>query len=84
MFKPEMVASLRNAIDEAVSASVQGVKLLALRERAMIICDALTGIRRGELMGLQWQDVDFLGRRINIVRSEVDQAINDCKTEASR
>jgi len=50
----------------------------------MIICDALTGIRRGELMGLQWQDVDFLGRRINIVRSEVDQAINDCKTEASR
>ena len=57
---------------------------LALRERAMIICDALTGIRRGELMGLQWRDLDFLERRINIVRSVVDQAINDCKTEASR
>jgi len=57
---------------------------LALRERAMIICDALTGIRRGELMGLQWHDLDFLARRINISRSVVDQAINDCKTEASR
>ena len=50
----------------------------------MIICDALTGIRRGELMGLQWHDLDFLARRINISRSVVDQAINDCKTEASR
>jgi integrase len=57
---------------------------LALRERAMIVCDALTGIRRSELMGLQWQDLDFLGRRINIARSVVDQAINGCKTEASR
>lgn len=56
---------------------------LALRERAMIICDALTGIR-SELMGLVWRDLDFLGRHINIVRSVVDQAINDCKTEASR
>ena len=49
-------------------------KELALRERAMIVCDALTGIRRSELMGLQWNDLDFLGRRINIVRSVVDQA----------
>jgi integrase len=57
---------------------------LALRERAMIICDALTGMRRSELMGLQWHDLDFIGRRINIVRSVVDQAIGKCKTEASR
>lgn len=57
---------------------------LELRERAMIICDSLTGMRRSELMGLQWNDLDFLGRRINIVRSVVDQAIGKCKTEASR
>ena len=57
---------------------------LALRERAMIVCDALTGLRRSELMGLKWQDLDFIGRRINIVRSAVDQAIGKCKTEASR
>jgi integrase len=57
---------------------------LALRERSMIVCDALTGMRRSELMGLQWQDLDFIGRRINIVRSVVDQAIGKCKTETSR
>ena len=57
---------------------------LALRERAMIVCDALTGIRRSELMGLQWHDLDFIGRKINIMRSVVDQAIGKCKTEASR
>jgi site-specific recombinase XerD len=57
---------------------------LDLRERAMIICDALTGIRRSELMGLQWHDLDFMDLRINIVRSVVDQAVGTCKTEASR
>jgi len=42
---------------------------LELRERAMIVCDALTGMRRSELMGLQWHDLDFIGCRINIVHS---------------
>lgn len=57
---------------------------LELRERAMIVCDALTGMRRSELMGLQWHDLDFIGRRINIARSVVDQVVGQCKTEASR
>lgn len=50
----------------------------------MIVCDALTGMRRSELMGLQWHDFDFFELRINIVRSVVDQVIGNCKTEASR
>ena len=57
---------------------------LGIRERAMIIVDALTGIRRSELMGLQWCDVDFIGSRIEIRRSMVDQIVGKCKTEASR
>lgn len=57
---------------------------LELRERTMIVCDALTGMRRSELMGLQWSDLDFLERRINIARSVVDQIVGQCKTEASR
>lgn len=48
---------------------------LGIRERAMIIVDALTGIRRSELMGLQWGDVDFIGSRIEITRSNVDQIV---------
>lgn len=57
---------------------------LAIRERAMLVCDSLTGIRRGELMGLKWQDLDFIGERIHIVRSVVDQQVGPPKTEASR
>jgi integrase len=56
---------------------------LELRERAMIISDSLTGMRRGELTGLQWHDIDFIGLLINVARSVVDQSIGQCKTEAS-
>jgi len=52
---------------------------LALRERAMIVCDALTGIRRSELMGLQWSDLDLIELRIKIARSLVDQAIGNAR-----
>ncbi len=50
----------------------------------MIVLEALTGIRRSELMGLKWKDVDFIGGRIEITRSVVDQVIGRCKTEASQ
>jgi integrase len=58
--------------------------VLAIRERAMIVCDALTGIRRSELMGLKWADLDFLKRQINIVRSVVEQEVGETKNEASK
>ena len=57
---------------------------LGVRERAMIVTDSLTGIRRSELMGLKWNDVDFISCRIEITRSVVDQAVGKCKTEASQ
>ena len=43
------------------------------RERAMVVSAVLTGIRRSELSGLKWQDLDFIGKRIHIVRSMVDR-----------
>lgn len=57
---------------------------LSVRERAMIITDSLTGMRRSELMGLKWKDIDFSSCRIEITRSVVDQAVGKCKTEASQ
>lgn len=57
---------------------------LHVRERAMVISDALTGLRRGELFGLKWGDVDFLAMSLSVVRSYVDGHEGDCKTEASR
>jgi integrase len=57
---------------------------LALRERAMVVADALAGIRCSELMGLKWGDLDFIGCKIDIVRSVMDCTAGPCKTEAWR
>lgn len=37
-----------------------------IKWRAMIIFDLLSGLRRGELLGLRWQDVDFDSQTIRI------------------
>ena len=62
-------------------------KLIAavrLRERVLLFLDMVTGLRRGELAGLKWEDVDFLNLQINVNRSVVDQHVGKCKTEVSQ
>ena len=56
---------------------------LSIREKAMVSLDMITGIRRGELAGLKWKDIDFANLLVNVVRSVVDQRTGKCKTEAS-
>ncbi|MGA9313833.1 MAG: site-specific integrase [Solirubrobacteraceae bacterium] len=45
--------------------------------------DAFTGLRRGELIGLQWEDVDFENLVIHVRRSVVMMVEGAPKTEAS-
>ena len=40
-----------------------------IKWRAAITFDLLSGLRRGELLGLRWQDVDFETETINIVQA---------------
>jgi len=49
----------------------------------LIFLDMVTGLRRGELAGLKWADIDFLNLQINVSRSVVDQHVGKCKTEVS-
>lgn len=56
---------------------------LGIRERALISLDMITGIRRSELAGLKWEDIDLETLLVNVVRSVVDQRTGKCKTEAS-
>jgi integrase len=51
--------------------------------RTMIELDAFTGLRRGELIGLRWQDVDFANLVLHIRRSVVAMVEGAPKTEAS-
>lgn len=52
--------------------------------RTVTMLAAITGMRRGELFGLKWEDLDFERRTIRIVRSLVDQIEGKPKTETSR
>ena len=52
--------------------------------RVMVLLDATTGLRRSELFGLKWRDVDFSTLSIDVQRSIYWQQIRDCKTETSR
>jgi integrase len=52
--------------------------------RTMILLASVTGLRRGELFGLKWEDVDFNEAEIRVVRSVVAQIEGPPKTLASR
>jgi integrase len=52
--------------------------------RSLILLASVTGLRRGELFGLKWEDVNFTEAEIRIVRSVVDQVEGPPKTLASR
>ena len=57
---------------------------LGVREKAMVFLDMPSGLRRGELAGLKWEDFDFNKLHVSVTRSLVDQHVGPVKTEASR
>jgi integrase len=57
---------------------------LKVRERILVWLDMSSGLRRGELAGLRWQDIQFQELAIMAQRSVVDQVVGNVKTEASK
>src|ERR1017187_8388585 len=51
--------------------------------KTMVVVAFCLGIRRGELIGLKWGDVNWVSGTILIQRSVVDNHVGDVKTEAS-
>jgi integrase len=56
---------------------------LALRERLLVLLDVPTGMRVSELLALQWSDIDFQEKTVNIRRSVWHQHVGPVKTEES-
>lgn len=56
---------------------------LGLRERTLVLLDLSVGMRRGELLALQWRDIDFQGKTLNIRKSVWHQHLGAVKTEES-
>src|ERR1700686_1246379 len=57
---------------------------LELRERALVLLAASTGLRQSELFGVKWSDIDFAQHTMNVVRSIVYGVVGPCKTESSQ
>lgn len=78
--------SKRASIPDILSvAELQAIVAeVSLRERVLLCLDMSTGLRRGELAGLRWGDIDFGSLEINVTRSVVDQVVGRCKTESSQ
>jgi len=50
----------------------------------LLLCALRTGMRRGELLGLQWGDIDFAGQFIEVRRAEVRRQVTSTKTHRIR
>ena len=57
---------------------------LGIREQLLVLTAATTGLRRSELAGLRWSDLDLVNGWISVNRSVDNNLENPCKTEASR
>ena len=57
---------------------------LGIREQLLVLTAATTGLRRSELAGLHWEDLDLVNGWIPLSRSVDNNLENPCKTEASR
>jgi integrase len=51
--------------------------------RALFLTAAITGLRLGEVLGLQWADVDLLDRKLSVTHSLWRDELMKPKTEAS-
>jgi len=57
-FQPEQIAAIRDALESE-----------PLKWRTLVHLLLITGARRGEVLGLKWEKVDFEGRKIHICNS---------------
>ncbi|MGC2161494.1 MAG: tyrosine-type recombinase/integrase [Silvibacterium sp.] len=79
-------SSKRQSIPDILEVSEMQaiVAELQLRESVLLFLDMVTGLRRGELAGLKWEDIDFENLQIDVNKSVVSQVVGRCKTEASQ
>jgi integrase len=70
VLEPEEVGALLEELDEPF--------------RTIVYLAAVTGMRRGELFGLRWRDVDLQIGQLKVVRSIIDQKVGETKTRGSK
>lgn len=67
---PKLVRQEIKYLDERQTAHMIGLlKHEPIQYRTMILMLLYTGMRRGELCGLEWKDIDFTERRLSVIRT---------------
>ena len=54
---------------EEVTDILANLPKLEMQERRYMLCLIFTGARRGEILGLQWEDIDFAAKLVHIRRN---------------
>jgi Site-specific recombinase XerD len=54
------------------------------RERLLVLLAGTTGLRRGELIALRWEDIDFVKKVVNVTHAIWHNVEGETKTPASR
>src|SRR5712691_4483419 len=70
VFTPEEIRRLLDAQEEPL--------------RTLLLLAALTGMRQGELFGLQWEDIDFTAHLIHVRRALWHGTLGTPKSRRSR
>jgi integrase len=52
--------------------------------KTMALLQLCLGLRVSELLALRWQDVDWMGAKLNVEHGIVNQHFDSVKTEGSR
>lgn len=69
---PSRVQYKREALSKEEYMDILGnIHTLEPRDRKMLALLAFTGMRRGEALGLRWEDIDFESKQIHIQRNVV-------------
>ncbi len=69
---------------EEVAVLLEKAKVKGVRYYPLFLCAVRTGLRMGELLALQWQDVDFRDRFLDIRRNYTHWKITTPKSGESR
>jgi len=78
-------AKRRSAPSVLTPAEIRALlNALGLRERALVLVAASTGLRQSELFAVKWGDINLAQNTMNVTRSIVYGVIGPCKTESSQ
>lgn len=74
----------RNFLTEEQITSFLRIAKIETPKHYMLFYTAIyTGMRRGELLGLEWQDIDFVKKEIYVQRQWYQSEVSDTKTLSS-